>query len=436
MFITWINVLSNAQEINRDSVWTLETCINHALEKNIQVRKSLLTNESNLVSIESARGQLLPTLDLSIRQNQSWSNQEDMTTGETSFKGSNSTNYSASSVVTVFNGFSITNRIRQAELDFESGRFYSETIKESISLSVLNAFLQVLFAEEQVKNNEQQIEATQEQLFLAEQRLSLRAISRSDYLQVKSQLASEKLKLANANSQLAISRVNLMQIMEIQVTDDFTVAHPDLNSFLNHQIEPDAQEIYRIALGIKPQIMNASLNKKSAMLEEKIAKAGYIPSLSMSAGFGTGYLSLDPTTGYFHQLGEKANPSMAMTLSVPILQRNQIKSSVSRAKISYQNAELNEIDTKNQLRKDIEQACVDVTSAQMEYEAGLEQYNSTYESQDLAAEKFRQGLINSVDYLFEKTNLIVAESQLLQAKYKLIFSYKILDFYAGIPITL
>lgn len=106
------------------------------------------------------------------------------------------------------------------------------------------------------------------------------------------------------------------------------------------------------------------------------------------------------------------------------------------AKIGYQTAELNELDTRNQLRKNIEQACQDVLSAQTEYQANVENYNATSESSVLSDEKFKQGLINSVDYLVSKTNLIVAESQLLQSKYNLIFSYKILDFYLGIPLTL
>ena len=97
---------------------------------------------------------------------------------------------------------------------------------------------------------------------------------------------------------------------------------------------------------------------------------------------------------------------------------------------------MSEIDTKNQLRKNIEQACLDVTSAQIEYEASTENYKSTKESSAFSDEKFIQGIINSIDYLVSKTNLIVAESQLLQSKFKLIFSYKILDFYMGIPLSL
>jgi outer membrane protein len=109
---------------------------------------------------------------------------------------------------------------------------------------------------------------------------------------------------------------------------------------------------------------------------------------------------------------------------------------VEVAKIGYQNAELSELDTRNQLRKNIEQACQDVVSAQMEYAANLENYQATKESSDLSDEKYFQGLISAIDYMVSKTSLITSESRLLQSKFNLIFSYKILDFYSGIPLTL
>ena len=130
------------------------------------------------------------------------------------------------------------------------------------------------------------------------------------------------------------------------------------------------------------------------------------------------------------------SPAAGFSLSIPIFQKKQVKTSVGVAKLGYQDAELSETDTKNQLRKSIEQACLDVTSAQIEYEASIEKFKATRESSALSDEKFKQGIINSVDYLVTKTNLIVAESQLLQSKYNLIFSYKILDFYMGIPLSL
>jgi outer membrane protein len=375
----------------------------------------------------------LPSVNASVSQNFNWS--KSTTTGSTGYSGVNGSNYSVNSGITIYNASRISNQIKQADLEIEGGKYSLETTKESISLSILNAYLQVLYAEEQVKNSQKQIESTVGELNLAGERLALQSISVSDYAQVKSQLASEKLTLANAESQLAIAKISLMQLMELPVSENFNIEHPDLLSVINQSRIPNVKSVYETALAIKPQIKNAGINKKIASYDEKIAKASYFPVLSASAGLSSAYSSQSNDV-YFAQVNNGLRPTAGFSLSIPIYQKKQVKTSVSVAILGYQDAELSETDTKNQLRKSIEQACLDVTSAQIEYEASLEKYKSTQESTALSEEKFKQGIINSVDYLVSKTNLIVAESQFLQSKYNLIFSYKILDFYMGIPLSL
>ncbi|MCW0482354.1 TolC family protein [Gaoshiqia sediminis] len=417
--------------------WTLEDCINYALSRNIQVQQAELSTDRNQLYTEQAKAAMLPSLSGSVRQNFNWNKDIDSQTGEFgSLDGSNSTSYSLTSSMVLFNGMKVNNQLKQSELELQSSRYYSETVKESVELNILNAFLQVLYAQENVVNAEKQIEATAEQLSLAEERLNLGMVSQSDYLQIKAQLASEKLTLANANSQLSIARVSLMQLMELPVDERFGVSSPGLGQLLNQNLTPDAGEVYAQALAIKPQIKKAELDKQSAELDEKIAKASLLPSLSLDAGLGTAYSSGLGGFNYADQLKNQISPSLGLSLTVPIFQKKQAKTSVSVAQIGIATAELEEINTKNQLRKEIEQATVDVVAAQSEYEASLEQYQAIDESNQVATEKFHLGLMNSVDYLFEKTNLIKAESKLLQSKYNLIFTYKILDFYKGIPLTL
>jgi outer membrane protein len=443
IILVWIFLLGLSSGIfaQEGKVWTLEECINHALEQNITVRKNDLTIQSLEHQAMQSKAQRMPSVNASANYNLSWNRrtQQDSAFRYVSgFDGSNSTSYSVNSSITLFNSSKLTNQIKQSELDVESGKNNLETTKESISLSILNAFLQVLYAEEQVKNSEKQIESTEGQFNLATERYNLNAISEADYMQVKSQLASEKLSLANATSQYAISKVNLMQLMELPVSNNFEIAKPSLDETLNQNRTPEVQTVYDTALAIKPQIKNAAINKEIALLDERIAKAGYYPNLSASAGLSASASFSEATSNntYIDQIDHGLRPSAGLSLSIPIYQKSQVKTSVALAKIGYQNAELSELDTRNQLRKNIEQACQDVISAQIEYEASIEKYNSTKAASSLSDEKFYQGLINSVDYMISKTNLIVAESQLLQSKYNLIFSYKILDFYSGIPLTL
>jgi outer membrane protein len=435
ILILSISLLAAGQNLfgQQDSIWTLQKCIEHAFNQNIQIRKSELSNQRFGLYSEQAKAQRMPSVDASLSQNFNWS--KNTTTGRTGFSGVNGSNYSVNSGVIIYNAFRIKNQIKQAELNMDGGKYSLEATKELISLNILDAYLQVLYAEEQLKNSQKQIESTTSQLALAQERLGLKVISVADFAQVKSQLASEKLTLANSESQLSIAKINLMQLMELPVQENFNIAHPDLQESLNQGRAPDVKSVYETALSIKPQVKNAAVNKEVAGLDEKIAKASYFPVLSASGSISLGYSSQtnDP---YFDQLNNGVRPAVGFSLSVPIYQKKQAKTSVAIAKLGYTDAELSEIDTRNQLRKSVEQACLDVSSAQVEYEASVEKYKATKESSALSDERFKQGFINSVDYLVSKTNLIVAESQMLQSKYKLIFSYKILDFYTGIPLSL
>ena len=413
--------------------WTLQDCIQYALKKNVAVRGSELTYKSNTVQVNQARANQLPSLNASVNQHFSWSKNNGISN---SYSGANSTDYGVNSSLTLFNGSKLTNAVRQADLNLQSSNYDIQTNKETVSLNILNAYLQVLYAQEAVTNARNQIQSTKGQVDLASEKLSLRVISRSDYLQVKSELASEKLTLANAEKDLAIARLNLMQLMELPVTDNFHIVRPVLDSLVNQQRNPIPQDIYLKALGFKPEVKSVELSKQSAALDVNIAKAGYLPRLSLNAGVNTGYTSLQTGNNYRTQLSDQLTPSVGLSLSIPIFDNKQVKSNVELAQIGTQNAELQEIDVKNQLRKEIEQACTDVKSAQIEYEASVEKYDAANESYLVAEEKFRQGLINSVDFLVQKTNQITAQSNLLQSKYNLIFSYKILDFYSGVPLTL
>ncbi|MEI6138596.1 MAG: TolC family protein [Mariniphaga sp.] len=418
-------------------IWTVEECIKYALGQNIQVKKADLTNDRNQLNALQAQANRLPSVNASVQENFNWYKGFDATTGSYgSSNGSNSTNYSVNSSVNLFNGEKLSNKIKQAELNFESGKFYSESVKESVGLNILNAYLQVLYAKESVTNAEKQIEATTQQLTLAKERLDLSAISMSDYLQIKSELANEKSTLATAQSQYAMSKVTLMQLMELPVDNNFAISSPNIDSLLVNTDRPDVQAIYNQALGIKPEIKNAELNKQSAEYDVKIAQADRMPSISMNTGLSSGFSSLTTGTGYFTQLQNKVNPAIGISMSIPIFQKKQLKTNISLAKIGISDAELTFTNTKNLLRKEIEQACLDVETAKSGYAASIEQMQSSKESYDVTDEKLKVGLLNSADFLIQKTNMITSESKLLQSKFKLIFSYKVVDFYKGIPLAL
>jgi outer membrane protein len=433
-FCISVGINANAQ----NKIWSVDECIQFALQKNIQIQQAQVSNDIYGLDLSFAKSAWYPSLSGSARQNFSWSNQTNNTTGSTVFKGTDGTNISLNSGMTVYNGKRIRNSVKQSEINYEASKYNTEVIRETVSLNVLNAYLQVLFAEEQVKNISEQIASLNEQLNLAGERMKLGVIANSEYLQVKSQLATEKQTLATARSQLAINRITLMQLMEFKepVAGDFSIEHPNLDSLVNQKRIPDPKEVYQTALGVKPEVKNAELNKQSSQIGIDLAKSGLYPNLSMNAGLSTLYSSNSLSGSSFgNQIKNNISPAIGLTASIPIYLNKQVRTNVAVAKKNTENAELNEYNVKNQLRKAIEQSCQDVTSSQIEYEASVEAYNAVKESYDVASEKYNQGLMNSVDFLIQKTTYITTQSSLLQSKYRLIFSYKVLDFYTGLPLS-
>jgi outer membrane protein len=220
--------------------------------------------------------------------------------------------------------------------------------------------------------------------------------------------------------------------MEYSVDTTFEVARPDIDALISTAPAADAAAVYEQAVAVKPEIKNAEINTQSAAIDLELAKGGFYPSLSVNAGLSTGFTGAATVAS---QLKSGFTPSVGLSASIPIFRNNQNKSSVARAKAGITSAQLDEQNTKNQLRKEIEQACVDARSAVTNYNAAVNQHEAALESYNVAEEKFKLGAMNSVDFLIQKTNLTAAESKLLQAKYELVYSYKIIDFYKGVTLS-
>lgn len=427
----------HVQAMSQDSIWTLERCINYALEKNIAIQQADWTVQQNEVSYQQSKSNRLPSVNASADYNYNLGktyNQIDNSYG--AYNGTNSTSYGINSNLVLYNGHKMAAQIEQSSLNLQSGKFYSARIRESIVLNVLNAYLQILYAQEAVGNARKQIERTQQQMQLTEERMYLGIIARSDYLQIKSQLAREKLTLANADRTLTMARVTMMQLLELPVKDGFAIATPDLDAQLNTVPDTATDSIFSKALGIKPQIKEAELKVQSVMLDEKIARADRLPSLSLTTGISTGWSDNIAGVNYPSQVSNRVSPYAGVKLSIPIFQKYQVRSNIASAKISLSKAQLAETDTRNSLRKEIEQAVADASAAEANYQASTEQYEAAKESYAVAAERFDAGILNSIDYMTVKNEMILAESNLIQSRYNLVFTTKLIDYYKGIPVSL
>jgi len=422
--------------------WTFQQCIDTALERNINVNQVKLINETNKVNLEQIKANRIPNFNASASEGLNFGTTINPTTNAYVTQAYHSTRFAVNGSWTIFNGLQNANTIRQDLLNIKSGQYDIEKAKSDVILSITTGYLQVLFAKEILSTAISQTSATAAQVDRTEKMVNAGKSPESDLLQIKSQLATDNLAIVTAQNQLDMAKVTLMQLMYIPVIDGFEIVVPEMTEPSSGLVQTN-EEIYKKALEVRPEIASASLQTTSAQMGIKISNGARWPSLNMSANMGTNYAS-SRTKGssvnpenypFFEQVWDNLGQSFALGLSIPIYSNRTIKSRIDRAKITAMNAQLNEQQTRTQLRTNIEQTFTDLKGAAKKYEATKEQLLAVESVYINSEKKFNVGVMSATDFLIQKNNYTLALSNLIQAKYDYIFKTKILDFYQGKNIT-
>ena len=419
----------------QDNQFSLEDCINYALENSTTIGRAtneVLSQQSELEQRKAERG---PNLTLSANESVSSSNTYSNESASWDRESNANFNVALSSNLTLYNGARIKNSILQGKINLSAAETDIKTKEELLSLDVLSAYISVLQAKEQLKNSHAQVEASEKDWEEASIKREAGAMAPADYLTIKSQYASDKASLVTSQSSLRIALVSLMQIMNMPVSNSFDITEPNAETLVKFNTETDAGTVYNMALGIQPGIKTAELDLESAMYDIYMAKASAMPTISLSGAIQSNYSNAS-RINFNEQISNQVTPTLGLTLSIPIYQRKEVKNSVKQAVIQRQNYEYELTDVKNDLRKAIEQACTDAQTAISTYSSYLEQYESEQESFKLAQEMFSQGMLSSVDFSTSKKNLITAENNLTNAKYDLVLQNEIIEYYLGNKIEL
>lgn len=413
----------------------LETAVAIALENNLTLKRSELNQESNEAVLLQNQGARYPSLTAGGSTNFNWGRSINPATNLFETQRIGNINLNASSNAVLFNGGRINNTINQTKTVLQQGLYNIEATKNAITLNVINFYVNVVFNQEQVKIAENQLKTTQDQLARTTKLVDAGSLPYSDQLDLQSQVATNSVNLINAKATLNGSMLTLAQALQIPYTSDFQIESPELSVDDTFMVTESSSSIYQTAVETMPEIKAAMLGVQSAEYGIKMAKAGYYPTVSIFGNLGTNYVDL-----YEAKFGEQVDINFSqaagLQLSVPIFSRMNNKSSVQRANVQKRLAEVTELETRNQLRQDIETAFTNALAAEQSYQASLSKIESLEESFRIAQQRFELGAINSVDFQVAQNNLFSAQSQLVYDKYTYIFRVKVLDFYLGNPINL
>ena len=422
--------------------WTLRNCIDYALEHNITIRRNRINVESTQEDVKTAKADFLPSLSGNISQrivNRPNSASGTIISGDNITTSESKTSYNGSYGIdaswTVYNGSKRVNTLKQQQLNSRIAELTVDESENSIEENITQLYVQILYSAEAVKVNESTLEVSRKEFERGQELFNAGSIASSDLAQLEAQVSNDNYQLVTSQTTLQNYKLQLKQLMELDGDFEMDLFLPPLDDSSVLIPLPTKDDVYQTALNLRPEIESSKLNIEASDMNIKISRAGYIPSLSLSAGIGTTNANGNDFS-FSEQVKQNWNNSIGLTLSIPIFDKRQTKSAVNKAKLQRQTSELDLMDNQKTLYKTIESLWLSANSAQQQYVAATQKLKSTQASYALVSEQFNLGMKNTVELLTEKNNLLSAQQETLQAKYTAILNAGLLRFYQGEEIDL
>jgi len=429
------------QSVSAQEVITIQQAVDNTLKNNLTIKQAQFSAAISDENLTQSKYALYPNLNASINPNLTFGRGLDQTTFQVTNQTSLYTSGNLSTNVDLFQGFAKINRIRQNKTLLEADKSNVDKVKNDLILNVVTAYLQVLYNTDLERASKEQLDIANKTLVRENALLDAGNKTLADVSQAKSQVATAELNLTNAQNALSISYLTLGQLMEMQPNQKFVVQAPLIDNVKAATSAANPEEIFNNALNIFPDIKLATLRSLAAKQAIDVAKGAYAPSLSLGAGLNTSYSyqfnynGANPQSSFIDQIDQRLGQSIGMSLQIPIFNGFTARSSVRRAKITYQNTLTSEQLAKNNLNKVIFQATTDLKAAESRYGSTQNAFNAQKDAFYVVEQRYNVGLVNSLDYSTAQTNRNKAEIDFIQAKYDLLFRAKVIDYYLGKQIT-
>lgn len=463
--ILFVLVINDVYSQNK---MTLQQSVETGIANNLQVQQSSFQMEREEITWKQSKLNRLPDLNANVNHGINRGRSIDPFTNSFINERVSYAGYGLNSGVLLFNGLSLHNNIIRNALAFEASKMEWQQEKDNLTMNIILGYLQVLSNEELLNQSRNQETLLAKQVERMEVLNKEGAIAPSVVSDLRGQLAGDQLSIIDAQNTLESSKILLFQLMNIPYDRNMQFEKIDAASFAErYDVTPD--DIFTIASRQFALIKAAELRKQSAARAVKSVKGELYPTLTLNGNLNTNYSSVamqnifinntevvsddyvlingNPSPvirqqsnfssnkiPYRNQLDNNIFTSVSLNLSIPIFNSFFVRNRVKLAKIELRNNEKIEQTTKTQLRQNIEQAHINMTTAFDRYKTLLEQVKA-YEESFIAAEaRFTEGVGNTIDYLTAKNNLDRALINLITAKYDYVLRTKILDYYQGKPL--
>ncbi|WP_172919126.1 TolC family protein [Capnocytophaga canis] len=412
------------------TLWTLEDCINHALEKNISIKQSEIDLSASDVDKLQARGAFVPSLN----SNMTYSLNEGKNINPVTNQFENTFFQSASGGVsmdmTLFAGLRNWRQLKRAELGRMAAQYNLEKMKDDIVLMVINAYLDVLSNKEQLKNLKIQSKISKQQLERTKDLIEAGSLPKGDVYEAESQVFAQEQQIIATENMLFISKMGLAQLLLLKDYQNFEIADTSFDVPITDVLSKNPNEIFQRAKEVVQDIKIAQANVELAENSLRLAKSAYSPRLAAQWGYNTRW-SKSQAQNFLDQLDANKGMYAGLGLSIPILNGFSTKSNIKRQQLNLLKAEWNKEQAVLNLERTVYQAYTDASNARKLFEASEKTMQAKEQSYLYSKERHDVGLMTTFDFNQAKTQYENAENEYIRAKYKYIFKIKVLQYYFG-----
>lgn len=440
--LAFFTVSSQAQR-----VLSLEECIEIALANNLDIKRA----RNNAVAAESnmfqSKMNWLPSLNAGANHRWNEGLDFDVTAGRLVNTTTLGGGGSVSANMTVFDGFSNMLNAKRSQYLYDAAQANIESNIQSIEVRVVAGFLDVISTRESLKIAEQTKGLLQDQLDREEKRERAGVGNMEQVYNFRSQVAQQDLNIVNVRNRLETSQLTLIQLLPLDPTEDITFGGvTSTDAELELEIDTYAS-VFDKAMSYSPGVKSAEFSLKASNQALKAAKNYWMPTVSVSASYGTGWssnrinvLERDSNTGEIlrtevldltEQFKDNVSKSATMSLSIPIFNRFRNSNQVQQSKIQMLNSELGLEQAKNTLTNSVQQAYLNLVNAKTSYAAAKESLLNLNTAYEFAKNRYENGTIDFVTYLQSLNGKNNGELQLARAKYSILFRQFILDIFTG-----
>ena len=437
-------LLLTSLSLSAQQRWSLQRCIEYAWENNLSIKQQELDLEQSENNLKQSQWNYAPSINAYVNHSMDWGRSVNMNNLKI-IQNELSQTISASTRASIylFDGFLKGNEIKSNRINRDISVQEIDRLKNDISIEIARSYLQILLSKEIVKSATESMNSVDAQVERTKKMVEQGGTAYSSLLEIEAQLASERVQLVNANNQLSTALLTLKQLLDLESSvSDFDIEETNVDLLVKDFREEEIDILFQSSTNL-PQIKISELSLQNSNIQLNIAKGKALPTLSLSAGFGS-YFS-DPVQrsagsnqpiSFFEQFKDNRNPSVGIDLSIPIFSSYLIRTGIKNAKLSVQKAEIDLRSTQQLLYKEIQQASNDALASYQRYMASETNVRAMEESFRYVHERFELGVLNATDYTVARSNLFKARSDYYQSKYQYVFQLKILDFYRGVPISL